>query len=165
MTGRFLKMVCLLLLFIACKKSSSKGSVERYIGNDRLIIQKTFENISTEGNNRFLVFSKDLCRKCFRQIIDHFEQEGKRGQVILMGANDYDIKRLNSIYHNSLKFWKGDFKQYQALLAQYPNMIRVYVRYVEINSDTLIYEGRGENRSEKINDVLKFFVERDRADD
>lgn len=158
---RYLGMAYLFILVSACTSSSDKKSMEKYVGNDKLIIHEVLKKVSPEGN-QFLVFPKDLCRKCFRKMIDHFEQRKEKGQVVLMGANDYDVQRLNSIYQNSLKFWKGDFEQYDALLSEYPKVIRGYVRYVEINSDTLIYEGIGDDRVTKTEDVLSFFVERDK---
>lgn len=162
MKWRCLKIVSLFLIITTCTESTKNEDLKKYIVNDRLLVQQVLKNVPSDSD-QFLLFPKDLCRKCFRHIIDHFEQQNERGHVILLGANDYDVTRLNTIYRKSLKFWKGDFEQYEALLSQYPSVVRGYVRYVEVGADTLIYEGAGDDRKEKTEDVIHFFVKRDTA--
>lgn len=158
---RFGVVLACALLVLGCNQSKPKENLNRYIQNDELLVSKLLTNVSSEAD-RFLIFSKDLCRKCFRLIVEHFENQKERGNVILLGGNEYAVKRLNTVYNNSLKVYAGKFVHYDELKAQFPSEIRGYVRYVEIGSDTLIYEGSGENRTEKTLNVLKFFIERDK---
>lgn len=159
---RYAKIAVLFVFIIACSKSGKKkNSLKKYKRDDHLLVKKVLQNVSPEMH-KFLLFPRDLCRTCFRNIIEHFERRKTKGHVVLLGANDYEIKRLNAIYHNSLKFLKGTFKDYGALWAEYPKMMRGYVRYVEIDTDTLIYKGKGANKTERVRDVLKYFVKRDK---
>lgn len=154
----------LTFLLIGCSDQDKKQEFAKYMKDETLLVEKLLENVPKPVND-FLVFPKDLCRKCFHQIINHFENQKEKGKVILLGANSFDIKRLNRIYKHSLRFWKGEFEYYNELLAAYPRFVLSYVRYVKIETDTLIYEGQGKNLTEKINDVLSQYLIADKNSD
>jgi hypothetical protein len=112
------------------------------------LVKMILDEVSRDnGSHRFLIISKYVCRSCFEGALEKLgnDEGSKKITIILIGANDYETKMLNTTYR-TLDFTsidEGLYKKIEQIDAELAEGAFIGVR--KNNFGTLsIYDGKSE---------------------